>query len=100
MTVCAQEYSGRAWFTVLERLGAITPGTGAGDQPVWSWQPYDRERPGSLTGTVQLGPRIRAEAVIERAKGTNTATVAAGVGLTSATRPARSRTRGGTDGPV
>ncbi|MFD4247570.1 hypothetical protein ACFWP3_39195 [Streptomyces sp. NPDC058525] len=83
ITLAAEGFTGASWYDALHRLGTLDPNDDG--TPFWSWRPYSRDLPGTLAGTVHLGPRITAEAAVERhsaSKDTANATLC----LTPATR--------------
>ncbi|GAB1333387.1 hypothetical protein [Streptomyces sennicomposti] len=51
--IAADGYTGPRWHTALERL--TTPTT------AWLWQPASDHKPGTIEGTLRLGPSITAE---------------------------------------
>ncbi|MFF7115461.1 hypothetical protein ACFY91_24565 [Streptomyces albogriseolus] len=53
IVIAADGYSGPRWLTALDRL--TTPTT------AWSWQPATDHKPGTLQGTLRLGPGVTAE---------------------------------------
>jgi hypothetical protein len=91
IAIYAEGYTGPRWFTALERLGTVTApaptSLPASAAPGWAWQPADREKPGALTGTLQLGAHIVAETLVDHA-GTPRINTNAAIALTPADRDA------------
>ncbi|MFE1781582.1 hypothetical protein ACFW9F_03060 [Streptomyces sp. NPDC059506] len=91
-TVNATGVHGARWYTALDSLGLVRA---VNDTPpaepavhAWSWQPYERTRPGSLAGTFQHGAHITARTAVERAAGSENDYAAAALALIPATREA------------
>ncbi|MEU6070622.1 hypothetical protein ABZ864_40830 [Streptomyces sp. NPDC047082] len=74
LIIRAHTIKGTLWYTALDQLGTVGAVDDEGDTPstalAWTWKPGPRTEPGVTVGTLRLNAHTRAEAVIERSKGT------------------------------